>query len=96
MKILFLSRLYYPHVGGVEKHIFEISKRLINNGNTIIVVAEKHDRALQEKEILNGIEIYRIPVNGNDWLKKFKIWIWLWKNRELIKTSDIIHAHDVF
>jgi len=24
------------------------------------------------------------------------IWFWLWKNRHLIKQSDIVHCHDVF
>ncbi|KKQ93581.1 MAG: hypothetical protein UT19_C0010G0025, partial [Candidatus Woesebacteria bacterium GW2011_GWB1_39_10b] len=28
MKVLFLTRLYWPHVGGVEKHVYEIGKRL--------------------------------------------------------------------
>lgn len=24
------------------------------------------------------------------------IWHWLWKNREIIKSSDLVHVHDVF
>ena len=29
MNILFMSRLFYPHIGGVEKHVLEVSKLLI-------------------------------------------------------------------
>lgn len=24
------------------------------------------------------------------------IWLWLWRNRKLIKETDIVHCHDVF
>ncbi len=38
MQILMLSRFYFPHVGGVEKHIHEISKRLTKKGHKIEVI----------------------------------------------------------
>lgn len=44
MKVLFLARLSYPHVGGVEKHIKEISSRLTLKGFRIQVVDEAEIR----------------------------------------------------
>lgn len=49
MKILFLTRRFYPEIGGVEKHIFEISKELIARGNEILVVTEKGPKIYHNK-----------------------------------------------
>ncbi len=47
MKILFLTRRFYPDVGGVEKHIYKISERLIAKGHQVVVVSEKALRTTQ-------------------------------------------------
>jgi glycosyltransferase involved in cell wall biosynthesis len=98
MTILFLVRLFYPHIGGVEKHCLEVGKRLIAKGHKVIVITEKLSDVITEENttLKNGIKIYRIPVDHENKLKKFRIWFWLFKNRSLIKKSDIIHCHDVF
>lgn len=96
MTILFFTRLFYPHIGGVEKHVLEISKILIENGYKIIVFTEQFDSKLKLTDNIGGIEIYRIPVGKNEWFKKFKIWFWLLLHQKLIKKADIVHVHDVF
>ena len=95
MKILFLSRLFYPHIGGVEKHVMEISRLLVEKGHQVSVVTEELKK-LPEHEVFNSIEVYRIPVGKNEWFKKFIIWKWFWTNRKLIEDADIVHCHDVF
>jgi glycosyltransferase involved in cell wall biosynthesis len=96
MTIVFFARYFYPHIGGVEKHVFEIASRLIKNGHRVIVVAEMHDRTLQRREECNGIVVYRIPITVSEKEKKYQIWQWLFKHRKLIRKADIIHCHDVF
>jgi len=96
MNILFFSRLFYPYIGGVEKHVLEISKILIKKGHKITVVTEQDSQNTKLNEILEEIEIFRIPKLGEEKYKKFQIWKWLWNNRQLIKNADIIHCHDVF
>lgn len=96
MTILFFSRLFYPHIGGVEKHVWEISKILIKKGHKVFVISEKHDSKLKNFEIINKIKIYRISIENQNWFKKFQIWLWLFQHRNLIKQADIIHCHDVF
>ena len=41
MKILFLSKHKYPHIGGVEKHIQEIGERIENLGHSITTISEE-------------------------------------------------------
>ena len=129
MTIVFLARRFYPLIGGVEKHVMEISKRLVAAGHRVIVVTEEppsykvesykviksssviaRNEAIpsikrlprsffarnDEKEIIEGIEIYRINVCEEDKFKKFRIWKGMWKLRDVIGRADVIHCHDVF
>jgi len=96
MNILFFSRLFYPHIGGVEKHVAEVSRILIEKGHKITVVTEKHSEDLKLEENIDGIKVFRIPNLNEGKLRKFQIWKWLWTNRALIEKADIVHCHDVF
>jgi len=79
MKILFISRYSWPHVGGVEKHIREVSLRLRKKGHKVTIISE------------NDIKYPHIKYIG-----LLYIWLWLFKNRDLIARSDLVHIHDVF
>lgn len=41
MKILFISNHKYPHIGGVEKHIFEVEERLRSRGHIVKVISSE-------------------------------------------------------
>jgi len=99
MKILFLSRRYWPDIGGVEKHVLEISKILIEKGHEVTVVTQSQG----EKKLpagrqgkINGIKVVRIPKTPKNSSEKLHVWKWFWENHNLIKDSDIIHIHDVY
>jgi len=99
MTILFFSRLFYPHIGGVERHVLEIGKRLVKKGHKIIVITEEYqskDSSAKVTGDADGIEIHRIDVGQDNSKKKFKIWRQLFKLKQIIKDADIIHCHDVF
>jgi len=107
MKVVFFARLFYPHIGGVEKHVLEISKRLIQEGHEVTVITEQppesHSVGKQSKSSsarqlgeIDGVKIIRINSGKNDWFKKFRIWKKLWEKKAYIKSADIIHCHDVF
>lgn len=99
MTILFLSRLFYPHIGGVETHVLEIGKRLIKRGHRVIVITEEYqskDSSAKTTGEVEGIEIRRIDVGQDNSRKKFRIWRQLFKLKQIIKDADIVHCHDVF
>jgi glycosyltransferase involved in cell wall biosynthesis len=97
MKILFLARRFYPYIGGVEKHVFEISKILIQSGHEVSVITELGDqRNIKHFEIKDRIKIYRInagPINKN---QKITIWRELLSCKKVIQDADVVHCHDVF
>ncbi len=97
MKVLFMSRLYYPHIGGVEKHVEKISD-ILSKKHEITIVSERHEPKLPEYEKRGRVKIFRIPLPDRVGEKSKKWWIWKWwlAHLQIIKQSDIIHIHDVF
>ena len=97
MKIVHLAHFYWPHVGGVEKHIEMLAAELGKRDHTTRVITEQHDPLLKLSERKNSVEILRIPVDtSTKQLHKKTIWQWMWQQRALIFDADILHVHDVF
>jgi len=96
MRILFLTRLFWPHVGGVEKHVEGLSLSLRKKKHRVTILTEKFDKNLKEAEFVNGVKIVRFSYPKIKYLGLFYIWFWLLANKNLIDDSDVIHIHDVF
>jgi glycosyltransferase involved in cell wall biosynthesis len=97
MKILFLARRFYPYIGGVEKHVMEVSKMLISQGHSVSIITEMpEDNEYDLFEEINKIAIYRIKVGAANRLQKFRIWRQISLLRDVVEKSDIVHCHDVF
>jgi len=100
MKVVFLTRRYWPAVGGVERHVQFLSQALLQQLPSIElqVITEQHDPSLPEKEIHQGVEILRLPLRpdtANPDIKK-SVWGWMRQHKMLLQNVDIIHVHDVF
>ncbi|KKS95000.1 MAG: Glycosyltransferase, group 1 family protein [Microgenomates group bacterium GW2011_GWC1_43_13] len=96
MKILFITRLFYPHVGGVEKHVYEVTKFLKRKGNSVSVLTEKFDKKLKNIELINGTKVIRVDYPHIKLIGLLFIWWQIFKNRKLIQKADVVHIHDVF
>lgn len=94
--ILFLVRLYHPHIGGVEKHVSEITNVLSKKGYDVTIVTEQYDKALPLNEKVGNANIFRVPIGKSEFLKKFYIWKWVLTHYNLFVHTEIIHTHDVF
>lgn len=51
---------YYPNLGGVENYTYNLSKLMLKNGYRVTIVTSNIYR-LPEYEMVDGIEIYRVP-----------------------------------
>lgn len=95
MRIIFLTRLFWPHVGGVERHVQGLVQELVKN-HEVTIITEQYSPDLKLQESHMGAQIFRIPVfQVSESQKKWTIWKWLWHHQDLLKYSDIIHVHDV-
>ncbi len=90
MKVLFISSLYYPHVGGIETVITELSSEYAGYGIRSVVLTKKWPSQLSSYSRYKGMPIYRIlsTKNNNDFFKTIK---WVMKNENKIRC-DIIHV----
>jgi len=95
MNILFLTRYFYPHIGGVEKQVLKLSQELIKRGHQVTIITLKHDSHLKNQEIVSKIKIIRIPYLKIKYFGLLSIWLWLLKNIKLLKQADIVHSHSV-
>ncbi|PWU23710.1 hypothetical protein C5B42_02045 [Candidatus Cerribacteria bacterium 'Amazon FNV 2010 28 9'] len=70
-RILFLVRLFTPHIGGVETHVSKLTEQALLDGNTVRIITSQYDPILPYKSrfLLAGnphlptdnLFIYRIP-----------------------------------
>lgn len=59
MDILVLNPFFYPYMGGTEKHLMEVGRRLIGKYNIKILTAQLEDA--KKNENIHGIDVIRIP-----------------------------------
>lgn len=90
MQILILSAFYYPHIGGYESYVNELSRALLLQGHKVIVLTSETNNA-EKYEINGNLEIFRIKhynlLNG-----KFPVPVWTNANlslRKIFKTRNI-------
>ncbi len=92
-----LSKLFYPHVGGVEKHVECISRLLAKVGHRVTVLTENFDKRQEDiTTYKDGVEIVRLRYPKIRVLGLIYIWVSIFKHIDLIKSADVIHCHDVF
>ena len=103
MTILFFTRRFYPLIGGVEKHVLEVGKRLVKKGFRVIVITEYENNTNKQNQqsipfsaMFEGIEIIRVRVGEEGKLKKFRVWLKLLRHIKTISSADIVHCHDIF
>ena len=94
--ILFLARLFIPHIGGVEKQVYELSLRLIKLGYSVTVLTERYDNNVPQEEIIKGIKIIRINVLNIKYFGLIHLWFSLFKYIKIFQEANIVHAHSVY
>jgi len=72
LKVLHISHLYHPSVGGVEEHVRQISERLAAMGDRVTVFTSTGQSARSfvgregfyspGKEVISGVKVVRFPV----------------------------------
>lgn len=95
-KIVFVSKLYSPHVGGVEKHIEKLSNELIREGHSITILTENYSSDLKVEETNKKVKIVRFEYKKTKFLGLFYLWKEFIKRISIFLSADLIHVHDVF
>ncbi len=64
MKILMVTPHFYPHMGGIERHVACIGESLIATGHKVTVATVDHEGRLPREEAVNGLRVIRFRTAG--------------------------------
>jgi len=91
MKIAMLTPYFYPHTGGTEKYVKDLSIQLVKNGHDVTVFAANVPRAKKAKkeEVIDGVKVIRLP--AFDFLYYLPV---TWAFRlNMLNGFDVVHIH---
>ncbi|XP_076236018.1 phosphatidylinositol glycan anchor biosynthesis class A isoform X2 [Calliopsis andreniformis] len=57
-----VSDFFYPNMGGVEEHIFNLSQCLLGRGHKVVVLTHSYGDRVGIRYMTNGLKVYYIPV----------------------------------
>ncbi len=87
-KVLQVNKLYYPHIGGVEKHVQDLSEAIKDDVDLRVLVANTTRETVTEK--INGVEVIKAASLGMVASAPVAPSLWRWLSR---LDSDIYHFH---
>ncbi|RUS81571.1 hypothetical protein EGW08_010672 [Elysia chlorotica] len=60
-RICMVSDFFYPNMGGVESHIYQLSSCLIERGHKVIIVTHHYKERKGVRFLANGLKVYYLP-----------------------------------
>jgi glycosyltransferase involved in cell wall biosynthesis len=95
-RVLFVCARFFPDKGGVEKHVFELSKELIQKGFIVDVLTVSSDAEIPPTTTIGDINVFRIKAFSRGFLNRLYVNFRFILNISRFRGSDIIHFHDYF
>eukprot|EP01112_Ceratiomyxa_fruticulosa_P018781 TRINITY_DN6058_c0_g4_i1.p1 TRINITY_DN6058_c0_g4~~TRINITY_DN6058_c0_g4_i1.p1 ORF type:complete len:465 (-),score=54.59 TRINITY_DN6058_c0_g4_i1:26-1420(-) len=98
-RIAMVSDFFYPNMGGVEMHLYQLSQCLIKRGNKVIIITHEYNHRQGVRYLTNGLKVYYLPhvpfYNQNTFptlLLSFPV------IREILirENINIVHCHQAF
>lgn len=91
MKICMLVPYFYPHTGGTEKYVKDLSLALTKAGHQVTIISNNlpKEKNAPPEEMMDGVKIIRLPaINLFSYLPVSFAF-----NLKMIEGYDIIHIH---
>ncbi|XP_036031168.1 phosphatidylinositol N-acetylglucosaminyltransferase subunit A isoform X1 [Onychomys torridus] len=60
--ICMVSDFFYPNMGGVESHIYQLSQCLIERGHKVIIITHAYGNRKGVRYLTNGLKVYYLPL----------------------------------
>ncbi len=91
MKIAMLVPFFYPHTGGTEKYVKDLSIALTQAGHEVTIISNNlpKDKNAPAEEMMEGVKIIRIPAM----LLFSYLPVSFAFKRKMLEGYDIVHAH---
>lgn len=60
--ICMVSDFFYPNMGGVESHIYQLSQCLIEKGHKVVIATHAYGRRKGVRYLTKGLKVYYLPL----------------------------------
>ncbi|NJM39703.1 MAG: glycosyltransferase family 4 protein [Anaerolineae bacterium] len=69
MRLLIATPRAFPYMGGVENHVYQVSRRLAQAGVSVTIVSTDTDGHLPKTETIDGVNMIRVRSHPrrSDW-----------------------------
>jgi glycosyltransferase involved in cell wall biosynthesis len=90
MRIAMVAPYYAPHIGGVESHVHDMAKYMVEQGEEVTVLTSRYDKHLPRLERREGIVVRRVPIVFEAVRTPFMPRV----HQEILDGDwDIVHSH---
>ena len=92
MKIIMVTNEFPPSIGGVQTHVYELSRAMVRLGHDVVVITRLADNILPATEEMDGVRVYRHKLPNNHLVYDWKLHRIL---KKLIKNQgfEVVHIH---
>ncbi|RCH92104.1 Phosphatidylinositol N-acetylglucosaminyltransferase gpi3 subunit [Rhizopus azygosporus] len=97
--VCMVSDFFYPNMGGVESHLYELSQRLIQRGHKVIIVTHAYGHRTGVRYLTNGLKVYHVPakvIYAEATLPTIYGFFPLFRHILIRESIEIIHGHGAF
>lgn len=94
-----VSDFFYPNMGGVEEHIFNLSQCLMDRDNKIIVITHSYGDRQGVRHMTNGLKVYYLPIRtcyNQCILPTMVANVPIVRNILLRERIQVVHGHSAF
>ncbi|GAB4143990.1 MAG: glycosyltransferase family 4 protein [Candidatus Promineifilaceae bacterium] len=92
MKTLQVLTYYQPHMSGLTIYVERLSRALVRQGHKVTVLTSQYDKSLPRYEVVDGVQIQRVPVLFRISKGVIMPTFGHWATRETWK-ADVVHLH---
>lgn len=99
IRICMVSDFFYPNMGGVEEHIYNLSQCLLKKGHKVIVITHSYGNRVGIRYMTMGLKVYYLPIKVfyNQCILPTMISnVSLLRHIFLREEVQIIHGHSAF
>ncbi|XP_062137403.1 LOW QUALITY PROTEIN: uncharacterized protein LOC133846437 [Drosophila sulfurigaster albostrigata] len=62
MRICMVSDFFYPSIGGVEEHVYNLSQMLLALGHKVVVLTHAYGDCSGVRYVTHGLKVYYLPI----------------------------------
>lgn len=93
MRIVFFANHFFPSIGGVQWSVLRTAEALALRGHDVTLITETPaDESWQDDRL--PFQIIRFRVHLLRPFTRLGYWYWMWKQRVLLRSADVLHFHD--